>query len=289
VVEERDDGIVVKGARMLATIGPIADELLVFPSTLLRATPEDAPYSYAFAVPNDADGVRYLCRASLHHGGSTHDEPLASRFEEMDAVVVFDNVFIPNERIFMLGHPELCNGFYSETGAGALMTHQVVTRTIAKSEFYLGLASEIADSIGIDGFQHIQEDLAELIQTVEIGKALMTASEAEAAVNDDGVMLPRWSTLNAARNWYPKVAQRFPQIIRKFCASGLMALPGEADVASEALPDIEMYLQAKTLTGRNVSGCSSWHSMPASRRSQAGRGSTSTSSLVTLSAWPEHW
>lgn len=249
VVEEREDGIVVQGARMLATIAPIADELLVFPSTLLRGTPEDAPYSYAFAVPNDAEGVRYLCRTSLHHGGSKHDEPLASRFEEMDAVVVFDNVFIPNERIFMLGHPELCNGFYSETGAGALMTHQVVTRTIAKSEFYLGLASEIAESIGIDGFQHIQEDLAELIQTVEIGKALMTASEAEAALNDDGVMLPKWSTLNAARNWYPKVAQRFPQIIRKFSASGLMALPGEADVASEALPDIELYLQAKTLTG----------------------------------------
>jgi 4-hydroxyphenylacetate 3-monooxygenase len=249
VVEEREDGIVVQGARMLATIAPIADELLVFPSTLLRGTPEDAPYSFAFAVPNDADGVRYLCRTSLHHGGSSHDEPLASRFEEMDAVVVFDNVFVPNERIFMLGHPELCNGFYSETGAGALMTHQVVTRTIAKSEFYLGLASEIADSIGIDGFQHIQEDLAELIQTVEIGKALMAASEAEAAVNDDGVMLPKWSTLNAARNWYPKVAQRFPQIIRKFSASGLMALPGEADVAGEALPDIELYLQAKTLTG----------------------------------------
>jgi 4-hydroxyphenylacetate 3-monooxygenase len=249
VVEEREDGIVIQGARMLATIAPIADELLVFPSTLLRGTPEDAPYSYAFAVPNDADGVRYLCRTSLHHGGSRHDEPLASRFEEMDAVVVFDKVFVPNERIFMLGHPELCNGFYSETGAGALMTHQVVTRTIAKSEFYLGLASEIADSIGIDGFQHIQEDLAELIQTVEIGKALMAASEAEAAVNDDGVMLPKWSTLNAARNWYPKVAQRFPQIIRKFCASGLMALPGEADVAGEALPDIERYLQAKTLTG----------------------------------------
>ncbi|TAP45735.1 4-hydroxyphenylacetate 3-monooxygenase, oxygenase component [Arthrobacter sp. S39] len=249
VVEEREDGIVVRGARMLATIAPIADELLVFPSTILRGTPEDAPYSYAFAVPNDAKGVRYLCRTSLHHGGGRHDEPLASRFEEMDAVVVFDNAFVPNERIFMLGHPELCNVFYSETGAAALMTHQVVTRTIAKSEFYLGLASEIADSIGIDGFQHIQEDLAELIQTVELGKALMTASEAEAALNDDGVMLPKWSTLNAARNWYPKVAQRFPQIIRKFSASGLMALPGEADVAGEALDDIKLYLQAKTLTG----------------------------------------
>jgi 4-hydroxyphenylacetate 3-monooxygenase len=249
VVDERSDGIVVRGARMLATIAPIADELLVFPSTVLRGGPEDAPYSYAFAIPNDTPGLRYLCRTSLYNGGSTHDEPLASRYEEMDAVAIFDDVFVPNERIFMLGNPQLCNAFYTETGAGALMTHQVVTRTIAKSEFFLGLASELADSIGIDGFQHIQEDIAELIIDVEIGKALIRASEADAAPNEAGVMLPKWTTLNAARNWYPKIAQRFPQIIRKFSASGLMALPGEADVNSEARADIDLYLQGKTLTG----------------------------------------
>ncbi len=249
IVEERPDGIVIHGARMLATIAPIADELLVFPSTVLRGTPEDAPYSYAFAIQNDAPGLRYLCRTSLHNGGSVFDEPLAARFEEMDAVAIFDNVFVPNERIFMLGHPELCNNFYAETGAAALMTHQVVTRTIAKSEFFLGLASEIAASIGIDGFQHIQEQLAELVVDVEIGKALMRAAEVDAAVNEYGMLQPRWSTLNAARNWYPKTAQRFPQIIRTFCASGLMALPGEADIASDAIDDIELYLQGKTLTG----------------------------------------
>ena len=249
VVEERDGGIVVRGARMLATIAPIADELLVFPSTVLRGTPEDAPYSFAFAIPNDAPGLRYLCRTSLYNGGSVHDEPLASRYEEMDAVAVFDDVFVPGDRIFMLGNPQLCNSFYAETGAGALMTHQVVTRTIAKSEFFLGLASELADSIGIDGFQHIQEDIAELIIDVEIGKALVRASEADAAPNEAGMMLPKWTTLNAARNWYPKVAQRFPQIIRKFSASGLMALPGEADVNGEARADIDLYLQGKTLTG----------------------------------------
>jgi 4-hydroxyphenylacetate 3-monooxygenase len=249
VVAERDGGIVVRGARMLATIAPIADELLVFPSTVLRGTPEDAPYSFAFAIPNDAPGLRYLCRTSLYNGGSIHDEPLASRYEEMDAVAVFDDVFVPGDRIFMLGNPQLCNSFYAETGAGALMTHQVVARTIAKSEFFLGLASELADSIGIDGFQHIQEDIAELIIDVEIGKALVRASEADAEPNEAGMMLPKWPTLNAARNWYPKVAQRFPQIIRKFSASGLMALPGEADVNSDARADIDLYLQGKTLTG----------------------------------------
>jgi len=249
IVEEREDGIVIHGARMLATVAPIADELLVFPSTVLRGTPEDAPYSYAFAIPNDTPGLRYLCRTSLYNGGSTHDEPLASRYEEMDAVAVFDNVFVPKERIFMLGHPELCNAFYTATGASALMTHQVVTRTVAKTEFFLGLASELAESIGIDGFLHIQEDLAELIVDVEIGKALLRAAEADAEPNAAGLMLPRWDALNAARNWYPKIAQRFPQIIRKFSASGLMALPGEADVNSFARADIELYLQGKTLTG----------------------------------------
>lgn len=249
IIEEREDGIVVHGARMLATVAPIADELLVFPSTVLRGTPEDAPYSYAFAIANDTPGLRYICRSSLHNGGSHFDEPLASRFEEMDAVVVFDHVFVPNERIFMLGHPELCNNFYTETGATALMTQQVVTRTIAKSQFFLGLATEIAQAIGIDGFLHIQEALAELVVDVEIGKALMRAAEVDAKPNEWGMMTPHWPTLNAARNWYPKVSQRFPQIIRMFCASGLMALPSEADLSGDALPDIELYLQGKSLTG----------------------------------------
>ncbi|MEE1620812.1 4-hydroxyphenylacetate 3-monooxygenase, oxygenase component [Zafaria sp. Z1313] len=248
VVEERPDGIVVTGARMLATVAPIADELLVFPSTVLRGSPDDAPFSFAFALRNDAPGLRYLCRTGLHHGGSAHDEPLASRYDEVDAVVVFDEVFVPNERVFMLGRPELCNAWYQDTGAAALMTHQVLTRTVAKSEFFLGLASEIADAIGIDGFQHIQEDLAELVRTVEIGKALAVAAEAQAAPSPDGVYLPHWPTLNAARNWYPKASQRFPEIIRTFCASGLMGLPGEADLAI-ARDDIELYLQSKGLTG----------------------------------------
>jgi 4-hydroxyphenylacetate 3-monooxygenase len=254
VVAERADGVVVRGARLLATLGPIADELLVFPSTVLRGTADDGPYSFAFAIPNDTPGLRYYCRAPLHNGGGAFDEPLASRFEEIDAVVVFDDVLVPHERIFMLGRPELCNAWYSETGAGALMAHQVVTRTLAKTEFYLGLASEIATAIGIEQFQHIQEDLAELIGYVEIEKALLRAAEADGELSEDGVFLPRWATLNAARNWYPrKVSQRLPEIIRKFSASGLMALPSEADfdlADATANPDLDTYLQAATATAR---------------------------------------
>lgn len=245
IVEEREDGIVVRGARMLATNAPIADELLVFPSTVLRGAPQDAPYSYAFAVPSDAPGLKYYCRTPLRTGGTSFDEPLASRFEEIDAFVVFDDVFVPNERIFMLGNPRLRNEWYSATGAGALMTHQVVCRTLAKTEFYLGLAAEISEAIGIDQYQHIQEDLGELITYVEIEKALLRAAEVDGALSSDGVFLPKWSTLNAARNWYPQaVSQRLTEIIRKFSASGLMALPGERDFSNpEERDDLDRYLQ----------------------------------------------
>ncbi len=245
VVEERADGIVVRGARMLATAAPIADELLVFPSTVLRGAPQDAPYSYAFAIPSDAPGLKYYCRTSMYGGSGVVNEPLAARYEEVDALVVFDDVFVPNDRIFMLGNPKVRNEWYSATGAGQLMTHQVACRTLAKTEFYLGLASEIADAIGIEQFQHIQEDLGELITYVEIERALLRAAEADGEVNADGVYLPRWQTLNAARNWFPKsVSQRLTEIIRKFSASGLMALPGEQDLQHlDARADLDRYLQ----------------------------------------------
>ena len=249
IVDEDDNGITVRGARLLATIGPIADELLVFPSTVLRGTPEDAPYSFAFAIPCDAKGLRFICRESMDLGRSPFDHPLGSRFEEMDAVVVFDDVHVPFERCFMLGNPEMCNGFYSETTAAIHMTHQVATRTTAKTEFMLGLISCMTEAVGIEKFPHVQSDVAEVIIALEQLRALVRSSEADAQCNEFGVMTPSWPPLNAARNWYPKLYQQFPAMLRKLGASGLMALPTEADVEGPAHDDIEAYLQSATLTG----------------------------------------
>ena len=249
VVREDDNGIVVRGARMLATIGPFADELLVFPSTVLRGTEEDKPYSFAFAVPSDAPGLRYIAREPLDYGRSHFDHPLGSRFDESDAVVVFDDVHVPYERCFILGDPELCNGFYTATQAINHMTHQVIARTTAKTEYILGVTSLLVDAIGIGQFQHVQADLAEIITTLETLRAFGRAAEADAALSSFGVFTPAWPPLNAARNLYPRLYQRFPEILRKLGASGLMATPTEADTAGPARADIDTYLQAATLTG----------------------------------------
>lgn len=249
IVNEDDNGVTIRGARMLATIGPIADEILVFPSTILRGGPEDAKYSYAFAIPCDAKGLRFICRESMDYGRSHFDHPLSSRFEEMDAVVVFDDVHVPYERCFMLGYPELCNGFYAETSAVVHMTHQVAARTMAKTEFILGLISLMTEAVGIGQFQHVQEDVAETIIALETVRAFVRSAEADATLNPYGVMTPKWDALNACRNWYPKLYQKFPAILRKLGASGLMALPTEADIDGPASADVETYLQSATLSG----------------------------------------
>jgi 4-hydroxyphenylacetate 3-monooxygenase len=249
ITKEDDNGIVINGARMLATIGPFADELLVFPSTVLRNTPEDKQYSFACAIPNDAPGLRYLAREPLDYGRPRHDHPLGSRFEEPDAVVVFDNVHVAYERCFVLGDPELCNGFYTRTSAAAHMTHQVIARTTAKTEYILGLVSLLTEAIGIEQFGHVQADVAEVITTLEMLRAFGRAAQADAAPNEFGVLTPAWAPLNAARNLYPRLYQRFPEILRKLGASGLMATPTEADVTGPAAADIETYLQAASLGG----------------------------------------
>ena len=243
VKEETDAGIVIRGCRMLATL-PISDELMVFPSTLLKNGEEDAPYAFGFVIPNDAPGLRFICRESVDYGRSHFDHPLGSRFEEMDAVVVFDDVFVPWENVFLYRDVERCNQAYARTGAVAHMSHQVVVKNIAKCEFVLGLASLMVDTIGVERFQHIQEKLAELWVNLETMKAFLRAAEVDGSLDEWGVMRPAWAPLDAARNLFPRLYPRMVEIIQQIGASGLVAMPTERDLKGPLVEDVKRYYQA---------------------------------------------
>ena len=243
VKEETDAGIVIRGCRMLATL-PISDEIMVFPSTLLKSPEEDAPYAFGLAIPNDTPGLRFICRESVDYGRSHFDHPLGSRFEEMDAVVVFDDVQVPWENVFLYRDIAHCNQAYARTGAIVHMTHQVVVKNIAKTEFVLGLASLLVSTIGAEGFQHIQEKLAEIWVSLETMRAFLRASEADAALDEWGVMRPAWNPLDAARNLYPRLYPRMVEIIQQIGASGLVAMPTEQDLTGPLAEDIKKYYQA---------------------------------------------
>ena len=243
VKQETDAGLIIKGARMLATL-PISDEIMVFPSTLLKATEEDAPYAFGFAIPNATPGLRFLARETMDYGRNTYDHPLGSRFEELDAVVVFDDVFVPWENVFLYRDVTACNQAYAATGAVMHMSHQVVCKNIAKTEFILGLVSLMIDAIGIESFQHIHEKTAEIWVALEAMKAFKRTAEVDAAPNAYGMMTPAWDPLDAARNMYPRIYPRLVEIVQQVGASGLVSMPTWADVNGPMAGDIQKYYQA---------------------------------------------
>lgn len=248
VVEKTAEGVVIRGARMLATL-PLADEILVFPSTVIRNTEEDRPYAFAFALPLATPGLRLICRESFDYGRSHFDHPLGSRFEEMDAVVVFHDVLVPWDRIFLLEDGERANALYAATDATTHMTHQVIVKNMAKSEFVLGVASLIVETIGIGEFQHVQEKVSEVIVALETMKAFLYSSESQARMNRWDVMTPDWMPLNVARNLFPKMYPRMVEILQQLAASGLMAIPSEKDFANDDLRmDLDRFYQARNTT-----------------------------------------
>jgi 4-hydroxyphenylacetate 3-monooxygenase len=243
IKEETDAGIVIRGCRMLATL-PISDEIMVFPSTLLKSAIEDAPYAFGFCIPNDTPGLRFICRESLDYGRSHFDHPLGSRYEEMDAVVVFDDVLVPWENVMLYRDVNRCNQAYSRTGAVVHMTHQVVVKNIAKTEFLLGLAAMLVNAISAETLQHIQEKLAEIWVNLETMRAFLRSAEADAQPDEWGVMRPAWDPLDAARNLYPRLYPRMVEIIQQIGASGLVAMPSAADMTGPLAEDIRKYYQA---------------------------------------------
>ena len=243
VKEETDAGIVIRGARMLATL-PTSDEIMVFPSTLLRNREEDAPYAFGFAIPSSTPGLKFQCREGVDYGRPVYDHPLGARFEEMDAVVIFEDVLVPWERVFLYRDVDRCNQAYAATGALVNMAHQVVVKNVAKTEYLLGLASLMAHTIGIESIQHVQEKLAEIWVNLETVRAFWRASEADAVVDPYGSMRPAWDPLDAARNLYPRLYPRMVEIIQQLGASGLVSAPTQADLQGPMAEQIKQFYQA---------------------------------------------
>lgn len=179
----------------------------------------------------------------------------------MDAIVVFDDVTVPWNRIFALGNTDICNRAYADSNAAVHMTHQVVSKNVAKTEFILGILQLMVETINIGQYQHVQEKMAEVIIALETLKAFLTASEANAKLDRWGVMTPDFGPLNAARNYFPKMYPRFSEIMQLLGASGLMALPNEADFQSVLRRIWTNICRLRIRTHTIASSYTGWHGM----------------------------
>jgi 4-hydroxyphenylacetate 3-monooxygenase len=196
-------------------------------------------------------GLKFICRESLDTGGSVADYPLTARFEEMDAVAVFDQVVVPWERVFLKGDIGLCNGLFRQTPAFLHGIHQFTVKNIAKAEFVLGVASLIAEAIGRTEMADYQRMLGEIVDVVETLRAYVRAAEADAITDDNGFVHPNPNIMSTARNYFPKAYPRLIEILQLIGSSGLMATPAEKDLAAPDLSgEIERYYQSATLMGK---------------------------------------
>ena len=252
VVKENDAGIFVTGARLLATLGPQADEVEVFPTTLLnRPKDEDYDFALSFTIPVNSPGLRMICRDSYDHQKSHYDAPLSSRYEEMDAVITFNEVFVPWERVFIYRDPDFCNRIFIETNALTQMMHQVVCGKLAKAEFIVGLLCAMARASGKDKDMAIKGQIAEAMFIAETVRALRFSAEQHAHEDEYGNYIPMRRPLDTSRNLFPKMYPRLIELVQLLGSSSLMATPSELDLSNEIAGDVSQYFQLQNLESKD--------------------------------------
>jgi len=165
VVKERDDGMVVSGAKMLGTGSAMTHATFVAQTNSTTLDPEKAKdFAVVFIAPMDTPGVKLICRASYEQNAhSPFDYPLSSRFDENDAVLIFENAFIPWENVLVYRDPERANGFYGHSRFVNRYTFQSSTRLAVKLDFMAGLFARAIETNGTDTFRGVQAALGEMI------------------------------------------------------------------------------------------------------------------------------
>ncbi len=226
-VADTEHGIVVRGARILATLAPFADEIAVYPGHPLApdATPD---YALSFCVPMDTPGLVFLCRDSASTpAADPFDRPLSSRFDEQDAFVIFDDVEVPRHRVFIDSDLDVYNSVMGPTAWWPNIMQQTTIRALTKLEFAYGLATRMAEAVN-DNSPGTLEMLGELHSYVEITRSAVLLAEEHAYDRGEGVWFPDARPLHPMRSilatWFPRVHD----ILITIGSHNLLAAPSRA-------------------------------------------------------------
>ena len=248
VCAERDGGIVVRGAQMLGTAAAVSNELFV--SCIVPLRPGDEDYSLSLAVPVAAPGLKLYPRRpyAVGHTGeaSGFDYPLSTRFDETDALVVFDDVFVPWERVFVYRDVELTRAQFFETAAHVLGNTQAQVRLVAKMQFLAGIARKVAATNRIDQLPSVQETLGDLASLAAIVEGMVLAAEATCTIDSDGVARPNPRFLYGAMGLQAELYPRALHLLRQLAGGGVIQVPdSHATLAgAETGADIRRYVRS---------------------------------------------
>ncbi|QPB21102.1 4-hydroxyphenylacetate 3-hydroxylase N-terminal domain-containing protein [Rhizobium sp. 007] len=227
VVDQDAEGLTIRGAKMLATGGIMANEVIV--TCIQPLSQGDEPYAVSFAVPMNAAGLKIMSRKSYEENAtSVFDNPLASRFDENDAILYFDDVKVPWDRVFINQDIHMCQQQFHATPAHVLQNYQAQIRLMVKMRFLLGLAHRITETNGIVNFPQVRETLGVLAAQSAMVDALVHAMEVKGR-NFGAYFVPDAHTLYSAQVLTQKLYPEVISALRELAGGGLIMLPSSVE------------------------------------------------------------
>jgi len=252
VVRETDAGAIVSGAKMLATGSALTHATFVAQNSSVSLEAGKAEdYALVFIAPLDTPGSKLLCRASYElNAHSPFDHPLSSRFDENDAVLVFDEAFIPWENFLVYRDVERANAFYPASGFFNRYNLQAGTRLAVKLDFMTGLLARGLEMNGTSEFRGVQAALGEVVAWRTMLWSMTTAMAAEPQAGPGGSMIPRADYAATMRVFstsaWPAVKEIFENVLG---GAPIVAPSGREDLLSPSLrPLIDRYYRGTGAT-----------------------------------------
>ena len=233
VTAEDGDGVVLNGMKMLATGAVFADELWL--GNIIPLAPSQVKESITCALPVNAPGVALWARKPITaDGGIEFNNPLAHRYDESDSMVVFKDVRVPWERVFVHDNPALSRDIYMQTPAHCMANHQSNVRYAAKLRLLMGLARKIAKSNGADDIPAVRELLGELVSMEATFSGLIDgqlhAFEKTAGGHVHVNRRYMYAAVNYAVEHYGKICDQ----IRTLMGGGVFQMPASIEVIDDA-------------------------------------------------------
>ncbi|MGR8920364.1 MAG: 4-hydroxyphenylacetate 3-hydroxylase N-terminal domain-containing protein [Gammaproteobacteria bacterium] len=243
IVEQNADGIVVRGAKLHITAAALVHELVVMPTKSMRE--DEADYAVAFSIPVNTPGVKIINRSFAPAELSEFDYPASAHHSMPEGFVVFDDVLVPWDRVFLAGEWALAGSFAAALG----LWERTLGLALAEKEanIMVGLASLVTEQQGKDRDPHVQDTIAELICYAEMIRMGLDSAMRNYESTPSGMLHPNTLGINVTKYYY---AANFHQMVRHLhdVAGGLtITLPEEADLRN---PESGAYLR-KYLVARD--------------------------------------
>lgn len=238
IAARRPDGLVLRGAQMIGTAAPICDYLFV--SSLKPLQPGDEKYAISLVVPVSAPGLKLSCRRPYAVSSpSEFDYPLSTRFDEPDALAVFDDVFVPWADVFAYHDVRVVTEQWHRTPAGLLGASQAQLRLAVKLGFILGVAQKVARLNDLDRMPVVEEKLGRLASLAAVFEGLAVAARAEPELDENLVLRPNARFTYAAMALVPDLYAECLHLLRELLGTTVLQVPASyRDLVAEQTRDL---------------------------------------------------